>query len=73
MAFKRKSGEPIYLRHHILALGLAIVLPVALPQLYHLMVSPISVEARLLAGLLLAVGIGLVLVRFYSASAKNEP
>ena len=70
---KRKPGEPIYLRRHVLALGLAVVCPGALPQLYHLMIAPISGETRLLAGLLIAVGSGLVLVRLYSASAKNEP
>ncbi len=70
---KRKPGEPIYLGRHMLALGLAVVCPGAVPQLYHLMVEPISVEARLGAGVLIAVGAGLVLVRLYSVSAKNEP
>lgn len=57
----------------MLALGLAVVCPGALPQLYHVMIAPITVETRLLAGLLIAVGAGLALVRLYAASAKNEP
>lgn len=73
MAMKRKPGEPIYLGRHMLALGLAIICPGALPHLYHVMIAPITIETRLLAGLLIAVGGGLALVRFYSASAKNEP
>ena len=73
MRMKRKPGEPIYLGRHVVALGLAVVCPGALPQLYHLMISPISIEARLVSGLLIAVGSGLALVRLYSASAKNEP
>lgn len=70
---KRKPGEPIYLGRHVVALGLAVVCPGALPQLYHLMIAPISMEARLGVGILIAVGAGLVLVRLYSLSAKNEP
>ena len=70
---KRKPGEPIYLGRHVVALGLAVVCPGALPQLYHLMIAPISMEARLGVGILIAVGAGLVLVRLYAVSAKNEP
>lgn len=70
---KRKPGEPIYLGRHMLALGLAVACPGALPQLYHMMIGPITVEARLLSGLLIAVGAGVVLVRIYAASARNEP
>lgn len=70
---KRKPGEPIYLGRHMVALGVAILCPGALPQLYHVLISPISMETRLLSGLLIAVCSGLALVRLYSASAKNEP
>lgn len=70
---KRKPGEPIYLGRHILALGLAIICPGAIPQLYHALIAPITMEARLLAGLFIAVAAGLALVRFYSATARNEP
>jgi len=69
----RKPGEPIYLGRHVVALALAIICPGALPHLYHLLVAPITMETRLLAGLLIAVGSGFILVRVYSASAKNEP
>ena len=70
---RRKPGEPIYLRHHMLALALAVVGPVALPQLYHMLVGPISFGVRFLAGLGIAILAGILLSRLYAASAKNEP
>lgn len=70
---KRKPGEPIYLGGQMLALGLAVVCSVALPQLYHVLVSPISFETRVLAGLFLAVLSGILLYRLFAAAAKNEP
>lgn len=73
MRLTRKPGEPIYLGRHVLALVLAVICPGGLPHLYHVLVAPITMETRLLAGLLIAVGAGLILVRVYSASAKNEP
>lgn len=69
----RKPGEPIYLGRHVLALALAIICPGALPHLYHVLIAPITIETRLSAGLLIAVGSGFLLVRLFSASAKNEP
>lgn len=73
MGMKRKPGEPIYLGRHMLALGIAIICPGALPHLYHVLIAPITIETRLVSGLLIAVGAGMALVRLYSTSAKNEP
>ncbi|MEC4889734.1 MAG: hypothetical protein RI101_06690 [Nitrospira sp.] len=70
---KRKPGEPIYLGGQMLALGLAVICPVALPQLYHMFMSPISFETRVVAGLALAVVSGILLYRLFAAAAKNEP
>jgi len=69
----RKSGEPIYLRVHIVALALAVVASIAIPRLYELFFGPISLGARLVAGLIIAVLAGAVLYRTYQASARNEP
>ena len=70
---KRKPGEPIYLGGQMLALGLAVVCPVVLPQLYHVLVGPISFSTRVIAGLCLAIVSGIVLFRLFAAAAKNEP
>ena len=69
----RKPGEPIYLRVHIVALGLAVVASLALPRLYELIFGPISLGARLISGLIIAVVAGIVLYRTYQSSARNEP
>ena len=69
----RKPGEPIYLRVHMVALGLAIVASLALPHLYELFFGPISLGARLISGLIIAVVAGIVLYRTYQTSARNEP
>ena len=69
----RKPGEPIYLRVHIVALGSAIVASLALPRLYELIFGPISLGARLISGLIIAVVAGIVLYRTYRFSARNEP
>ena len=69
----RKPGEPIYLRVHIVALGLAIVASLALPRLYELIFGPISLGARLISGLIIAVVAEIVLYQTYQSSARNEP
>ncbi|HEY6974077.1 MAG TPA: hypothetical protein VI359_07215 [Nitrospiraceae bacterium] len=69
----RKPGEPIYLRIHMVALVLAVVASIAIPHLYELFFGPISLEARLIAGLIIAVLAGGVLYRTYQSSARNEP
>jgi hypothetical protein len=69
----RKPGEPIYLRVHMLALALAVVASIAIPRLYELYFGPISLGARVVAGLIIAVAAGVVLYRTYQSSARNEP
>lgn len=69
----RKPGEPIYLRIHMVALVLAVVASIAIPHLYELFFGPISLGARLIAGLIIAVLAGGVLYRTYQSSARNEP
>lgn len=69
----RKPGEPIYLRIHMVALVLAVVASIAIPRLYELFFGPISLGARLIAGLIIAVFAGGVLYRTYQSSARNEP
>ena len=39
---KRKPGEPIYLKRHILGLALALVFPILLPLLYHSYVETVE-------------------------------
>jgi hypothetical protein len=70
---KRKPGEPIYLRRHMLGLALALVFPILLPLLYHRYVGPLSFATRFVAGLLIALIGSIVLYFTYRASAQNEP
>jgi hypothetical protein len=67
----RKPGEPIYLRIHMVAL--AVIAPIALPRLYEFLAGPISLGMRMVAGMLIAAGAGIVLYRLYRSSARNEP
>ena len=69
----RKPGEPIYLRRHLLVLALAVVAPVAIPRAYELIVGPLSFGIRLLAGLVIAIGGGIVLYVLYNSTARNQP
>jgi hypothetical protein len=70
---KRKPGEPIYLKRHILGLSLALVFPILLPLLYHSYVEPLSYATRFVTGLLIAV-IGAIALYFnYRTSAQNQP
>jgi uncharacterized membrane protein YraQ (UPF0718 family) len=57
----------------MVALGLAIVASLAIPRLYELFFGPISLGARLISGLIIAVVAGIVLYRTYQTSARNEP
>ena len=57
----------------MVALGLAIVASLAIPRLYELFFGPISLGARLISGLIIAVVAGIVLHRTYQTSARNEP
>ena len=70
---KRKPGEPIYLRRHIVGLALALVSPILLPLLYHNYVGPLSFATRFIAGLLIALIGSITLYFTYRASAQNQP
>jgi hypothetical protein len=69
----RKPGEPIYLRIHMVALALAVIAPIALPHIYEFFAGPISLSMRMVAGMLIAAGAGIVLYCLYGSSARNEP
>ena len=69
----RKPGEPIYLRRHIIALALAVGLPVVLLQLYKIYIGPVSFDAQMGFGLLVSILAGFILTRAYRSSAQNEP
>lgn len=69
----RKPGEPIYLRRHMIALALAVGLPVVLLQLYKIYIGPVSFDAQIGFGLLISILAGFILSRAYRSSAQNEP
>ena len=69
----RKPGEPIYLRRHVVALALAVGLPVVLLQLYKIYIGPVSFDAQIGFGLLVSILAGFILTRAYRSSAQNEP
>ncbi len=69
----RKPGEPIYLRRHIIALALAVGLPVVLLQLYKIYIGPLSFDAQMGFGILVSILVGLVLYYTYRSSAQNQP
>jgi len=69
----RKPGEPIYLRRHLLALILAVGLPVVLLQLYKIYVGPVSFDAQMGFGILVSILAGLILYYTYRSSAQNQP
>jgi uncharacterized membrane protein YeaQ/YmgE (transglycosylase-associated protein family) len=70
---RRKSGEPIYLKRHILGLALAVIAPILLPLLYHRYIAPLSFSTIFLASLIIALIGSLVLYFAYRSSAQNEP
>ncbi|NGZ95657.1 MAG: hypothetical protein CV089_05920 [Nitrospira sp. WS110] len=69
----RKPGEPIYLRRHLLALILAVGLPVVLLQLYKIYVGPVSFDAQMGFGIVVSILAGLILYYTYRSSAQNQP
>ena len=69
----RKSGEPIYLRIHLIALALVIAATVALPRLAEVFVGPLNFGTRTMAGLGIAVAGGIALYLRYNSSSRNEP
>ncbi|HSL01957.1 MAG TPA: hypothetical protein VK901_00280 [Nitrospiraceae bacterium] len=70
---RRKSGEPIYLKRHILGLALAVVAPILLPLLYHHYVTPLSFSTIFTASLIIALIGSIALYFAYRSSAQNEP
>ena len=70
---RRKSGEPIYLKRHILGLALAVIAPILLPLLYHRYIAPLSFSTIFLSSLMIALIGSLVLYFAYRSSAQNEP
>ena len=70
---RRKPGEPIYLKRHMLGLTLAVVSPIALPVLYHRYIAPLSFDVLFFAGLIIALIGGIALYFTYRSSAQNEP
>lgn len=73
MSIRRKPGEPIYLRRHMLALLLAVLAPLVIPRLYELAVGPLSFAGRLASGVVIAAAAGLWLYFLFRDSARNEP
>ena len=70
---RRKPGEPIYLKRHMLGLTLAVVSPILLPFLYHRYISPLSFDTLFFAGLIIALIGSIALYFTYRSSAQNEP
>ena len=69
----RKPGEPLYLRRHMIALALAVGLPIILLQLYKVYVGPVSFDAQMGFGILVSILAGLILYYSYRSSAQNQP
>ncbi len=69
----RKPGEPIYQRRHMMALALAVGLPIVLLQLYKIYVGPVSFDAQMGFGIVVSILAGLILYYTYRSSAQNQP
>lgn len=72
MKWTRKPGEPIYQRQHLVALALAVGLPVVLLQLYKIYVGPVSFGAQMGFGILVSILAGIILYYTYRSSAQNQ-
>ncbi|MEI8013305.1 MAG: hypothetical protein WCH20_00565 [Nitrospira sp.] len=70
---RRKPGEPIYLKHHMLGLALAVASSILLPLLYHRFIDPLSFTTIFTASLIIALIGSIALYFTYRASAQNEP
>jgi multisubunit Na+/H+ antiporter MnhF subunit len=69
----RKPGEPIYQRRHMIALALAVGLPIILLQLYKIYIGPMSFDAQMGFGIMVSILAGLILYYTYRSSAQNQP
>jgi uncharacterized membrane protein YeaQ/YmgE (transglycosylase-associated protein family) len=70
---RRKPGEPIYLKRHILGLAAAVVAPILFPLLYHRYITPLSFSTIFAASLIIALIGSIALYLTYRSSAENEP
>jgi hypothetical protein len=70
---RRKPGEPIYLKRHILGLAAAVVAPITLPLLYHRYITPLSFSTIFAASLIIALIGSIALYLTYRSSAESEP
>ncbi len=68
----RKPGEPIYLRRHMVALTLAVILPIIALQLYKIYVGRISFGVQMGLAVGISVLAGLILYFAYRSSARNQ-
>ena len=69
----RKPGEPIYLRRHVIALALAVGLPIIALQIYKIYVGPLHFIVQIGLAAFASVVAGLWLYVSYRSSAQNEP
>lgn len=70
---RRKPGEPIYLKRHIVGLAVAVIAPILLPLLYHRYIAPMSFSTIFIASLIIALVGSIALYLSYRSSAQNEP
>ena len=70
---RRKPGEPIYLRRHVIALALAVGLPIIALQIYKIYVGPLHFIVQIGLAAFASVVAGLWLYVSYRSSAQNEP
>ena len=68
----RKPGEPIYLRRHMVALTLAVILPIIALQLYKIYVGQIGFGMQMGVAVVISVCTGLGLYFTYRSSARNQ-
>lgn len=57
----------------MIALALAVGLPIILLQLYKIYVGPVSFDAQMGFGILISILAGLILYYTYRSSAQNQP
>ena len=69
----RKPGEPIYRRGHLIALLLAVGLPIVALQIYRMYVGPISFGMLLGLIILASVLSGTFLYFMFRSSCQNQP
>jgi hypothetical protein len=70
---RRKPGEPIYLKRHMLGLAVAVASPILLPLLYHRYIAPLSFTTIFIASLIIALIGSIALYFTYRSSAQSEP